>query len=91
MDTCAIGGETLSLGSSLVSCIVFLYLCTAQILDLVQRYIYKHDKQLGSTKTKQASHILQYITHLHQHTWSITPTYMYVSKMCIQNIANMDF
>ena len=24
-------------------------------------------KQLGSTKTKQASHILQYITHLHQH------------------------
>ena len=44
-------------------------------------------KQLGSTKTKQASHILQYITHLHQHTWSLHNSYM--SKMCIQNIANI--
>ena len=41
------------------------YFCIAQILDII-RYIYK---QLGSTKTKQASHILQYVTHLHQHTW----------------------
>ena len=49
-------------------------------------YIYK---QLGSTKTKQASHILQYNTHLHQHTWSIHNLYMYMSKMCIQNIANI--
>ena len=39
---------------------------------------------LGSTKTKQASHMLQYITHLHQQ-WSIHNS---VSKMCIQNIAN---
>ena len=60
-----------------------LYFCITQILDIV-RYIYK---QLGSTKTKQASHILQYITHLHQHTWSIHNSY--VSKMCIQNIANI--
>ena len=44
------------------------HFCIAQILNIIQRYIYK---QLGSTKTKQASHILQYITHLHQHTWSI--------------------
>ena len=42
---------------------------------------------LGSTNTKQASHMLQYITHLHQHTWSIHNSY--VSKMCIQNIANI--
>ena len=40
----------------------FLY-CT----KLTSYYIYK---QLGSTKTKQASHILQYITHLHQQIWS---------------------
>ena len=31
---------------------------------------------MGSAKTKQASHILQYITHLHQHTWSIHNSYM---------------
>ena len=55
-----------------------------KILDIIQWYI---SKQLGSTKTKQASHILQYITHLHQHTWSIHN--YYVSKMCIQNIANI--
>ena len=46
-------------------------------------------KQLGSTKTKRASHILQYITHLHQHTKSIHNSY--VSKMCIQNIVNLYF
>ena len=44
-------------------------------------------KQLGSTKTKRASHILQNITHLHQYTWSIHISYM--SKMCILNIANI--
>ena len=59
------------------------YFCIAQILDII-RYIYK---QLGSTKTKQASYVLQYITHLHQHTWLIHNSYM--SKMCIQNIANI--
>ena len=60
------------------------YVCIAQILNII-RYIYK---QLGSTKTKQASYnILQYITHLHQHTWLIHNSYM--SKMCIQNIANI--
>ena len=48
------------------------YFCIAQILDIIW-YIYK---QLGSKKTKQASHILQYITYLHQHS-------------CIQNIANI--
>ena len=42
------------------------YFCITQILDII-RYIYK---QLGSTKTKQASHILQYITRLHQHSWA---------------------
>ena len=26
-------------------------------------------KAAGQHKTKQASHILQYVTHLHQHTW----------------------
>ena len=46
-----------------------------------------HLQALGSIKTKQASHILQYITHLHQHTWSIHNSYM--SQMCIQNIANI--
>ena len=60
------------------------YFYIAQLLDIIQRYIYK---QLGSTKTKQASHILQYITHLHQHTWSIHNSY--VSKMYRQNIANI--
>ena len=60
------------------------HFCIAQILNIIQRYIYK---QLGSTKTKQASHILQYITHLHQHTWSIHSSSE--SKMCIQNITNI--
>ena len=48
-------------------------------------------KQLGSTKTKQASHIYMhhYITHLHLHTWSILHnSYMYMSKMCTQNVTN---
>ena len=60
------------------------HFCIAQILDIIQRYIYK---QLGNTKTKQAWHILQYINDLHQHTWSIYNSYM--SKLCIQNIANI--
>ena len=53
-------------------------------VNIIPWYIYK---QLGSIRTKQASHILQYITHLHQHTWSIHNSYM--SQMCIQNIANI--
>ena len=46
---------------------------------IIPWYIYK---QLGSIKTKQASHIFQYITHLHQHTWSIHNSY--VSQMCMR-------
>ena len=42
---------------------------------------------LGSTKTKQVPDRLEYITHLRQHIWSIHNSYM--SKMCIQNIANI--
>ena len=38
-------------------------------------------------KHKAGPHILQYITYLHQHTWLIHNSYM--SKMCIQNIANI--
>ena len=41
----------------------------------------------GQHKNKQISDRLEYITHLHQHTWSIHNSY--VSKMCIQNIANI--
>ena len=42
----------------------------------------------GQHKNKQISDKLEYIiTHLHQHTWSIHNSY--VSKMCIQNIANI--
>ena len=41
----------------------------------------------GQNKNKQISDRLEYIIHLHQHTWSIHNSY--VSKMCIQNIANI--
>ena len=64
--------------------ILTLNSCFAQVINIIQRYIYK---QMDNTKTKQAAHILQYITHFHQHTWSIHNSYM--SKMCIQNIANI--
>ena len=60
--------------------------CSLDIFVL-HKYFTSLYKQLRSTKTKQASHILQYITHLHQHTWSIHSSC--VSKMCIQNIANI--
>ena len=50
--------------------------------DTFYKYI-----SLGSTKTKQVSDRLEYITHLHQHTWSIHNSY--VSRMCIQNIVNI--
>ena len=43
-------------------------------------YIYVCIK-LGSTKTKQVSDRLEYITNLHQHIWLIHNSY--VSKMCI--------
>ena len=41
----------------------------------------------GQHKNKQVSDRLEYITHLHQHTWSIHNSC--VSKMCIQIIANI--
>ena len=48
---------------------------------------YKYVHVTGQHKKKQISDRLEYITHLHQHTWSILNSY--VSKMCIQNIANL--
>ena len=50
---------------------------------VIQWYIYK---QLASTKTKQASNMFQYMCY------PFAPTHMvnsYVSKMCIQIIANI--
>ena len=35
-----------------------------------------HLQATGQHKNKQTSHIIQYITHLHQHTWSIHNSYM---------------
>ena len=46
-----------------------------------------HLQAAGQHKKKQSSHILRYITHLHQHTWSIHNSYL--SKLCIQNIASI--
>ena len=37
--------------------------------------------KLGSTKTKQVSDRLEYITHLHQHIWSIHNSYVRVQNV----------
>ena len=66
----------------MLSHLTFLY-CTTYLTSYNDN-IYK---QLGNTKTKQAWHILQYINDFaSNHTWSI---YNYMSKLCIQNIANI--
>ena len=50
-------------------------------------YIYKYVCIVREQyKHKQISDRLEYVTHLHQHTWSIHNSYM--SRMCIQNITN---
>ena len=67
----------------------FLY-CTINIIQWMI-HIYKLvctvQYVTGQHKNKQISDRLEYITHLHQHTWSIHNSS--VSKMCIQNIANI--
>ena len=47
-------------------------------VNIIPWYIYK---QLGSIKTKQASHILQYVTHLHQHTCMVNTQLLHVPNV----------
>ena len=63
------------------------HFCTAQLTSFNEWYIFTSMYVTGQHKNKQISDRLEYITHLHQHTWSIHNSY--VSKMCIQNIANI--
>ena len=65
----------------------FLYSTIKLLTSFNEWYIYKYMYVTGQHKNKQISDRLEYITHLHQHTWSIHNSY--VSKMCIQNIANI--
>ena len=56
---------------------VALSFCTAQSKHLTMNdtFTSMYVTNLGSTKTKQVSDRLEYITHLHQHTWSIHNSY----------------
>ena len=65
----------------------FLY-CT-KLTSFTEWYILQVYLTGQHKKQSRSRDRLEYITHLHQHTRSIHNSYMYVSRMCIQNIVNI--